>query len=148
MDDLRADGTGSYTLYLQRTNNPGNATDLEFSETVNSEIEAVGAFDTYTFLPKQNDNVNISLVRMAGSLNFLAAIYNPSGDLVCSDYTTGNTLEIANCAITVDGEHALFVSDTYDDAVGTYALTLGCNTGICGQPPPIVARLYLPLISD
>jgi hypothetical protein len=147
VDDTGADGTGDYTLYLQRTNNPGNAVSLAFGQTQSSAIEALGAFDTYTFIPKKNDKINISLTRSAGNMTFLVGVYNPAGERICYNYSYNSSqLDLANCAITEDGQHTVLVFDPSDDATGTYTLALSCATSACGAPPPLTPRLFVAFV--
>ena len=149
VEDTNATETGNYTIYLQRSNNPGNATALSLGQTVNGEIAAIGAFSTYTFIPKQDDKIDIDLARTAGSMGFYALVYNAAGDVVCSNYTNAAALSIKNCAIKTNGQHTLLIFDLNDDAVGTYRLSLGCATGTCGPPPPTPTLrpvLYLPML--
>jgi hypothetical protein len=141
MDETGVDGTGDYTLYLQRTRSPGNVVKLAFGRAVNGAIEALGAFDTYTFEARKNDKINVSLARTAGSMTFYVGVFDPNGERICYGSGYGPSLELKNCAITIDGTHSLFVFDLGDDAVGTYAMTFGCATSVCGQ----VLRVYVPL---
>ena len=146
---LAINQTGNYTLYLQRSNSPGNATNIGFGQTLNGEIEEVGAFGTYTFVPKQDDKININFVRTAGNLQFSAAIYNAAGEKVCSNYSYGASLSINNCAIRTNGQHTILIFDVGNDAVGKYNFTLNCTTGTCGPPPPAPTLrpvLYLPML--
>jgi hypothetical protein len=142
MDDTTVAGTGDYTLYLQRTRNPGNAARLPFGKTVNGAIEALGAFDSYTFEARKNDKINLSLARTAGSMTFSVGVYDPNGEELCSRTSYSTTLDLSNCAITTSGTHSLFVFDPGDDAVGAYTLALGCATGVCGSS----LGLYIPVV--
>ncbi len=128
MDDHGNEKTGSYTLYLQRKNNPGNAVAMAFGQTLDGEIEAVGAFDTYTVLANENDVINISLARTAGDINFWVGVYNPVGERICYNYTSSARLSISNCVISDSGQHTVLVFDRADDAVGTYSIRLHSNS--------------------
>jgi hypothetical protein len=145
VDENGVDGTGDYTLYLQRTRNPGNATQLTYGKIQNGALDAIGAFGSYTFVAGKNDKINLSFARSAGTMTFNVGVYDPNGEQICATYGFSNVLQLNNCAITTDGVHSLFVFDVGDDAVGTYTLTLTCPTGICGAPATR-SRLFLPLL--
>lgn len=60
--------TGSYSLALQRLNNPVNATALSFGQLQLATLEVAGALDTYAFTGVAGDNV---LARMGSGVSAL-----------------------------------------------------------------------------
>lgn len=146
VDDRSDSNIGEYTLVLQRTNTPGQATSITFGQTVQAAIEEVAAFNTYTFTGQQGDKLNLTLTRTAGSVNFAVYVYNPAGEQICYNYYGDSPFSLNNCALTNSGTHTILVFDRDNDAVGTYSMELKCASGFCGTAALNGSKLFLPLM--
>jgi hypothetical protein len=71
--------TGSYKLYVQRLNQPGNALALTFGQTVTGAIPQAAEMDTFTFQAEAGDVVLVGMSRTSGSLWPEIRVYNASG---------------------------------------------------------------------
>ena len=79
-------GTGEYNLYLQRLNNPGNATPLSYGEILSGTILYAAEIDTYTFSAEGGDQVRLGMSRASsGSLWPEVRLYAPDGALIATD---------------------------------------------------------------
>jgi hypothetical protein len=79
-------GTGEYNLYLQRLNEPANATSLSFGKTVSGAILEAAEMDTYTFSAVGGDQVRVELSRASGSSLWPEVrLYDPGGALIDAD---------------------------------------------------------------
>ena len=119
-DDLNGTLTGSYGLYVQRLNNPGNATAMSFGQTLAGSIDLAGEMDAYTFAATAGDVVLLGASNASGNVWPQVRLYDPVGNLV---------------GIAGDPDHAE-VQVTLDSS-GTYAVLLsddlnGTLTGGCG----------------
>ncbi|HSJ56606.1 MAG TPA: hypothetical protein VLC95_05475, partial [Anaerolineae bacterium] len=72
--------TGSYKLYVQRLNQPGNALALTFGQTVTGAIPQAAEMDTFTFQAEAGDVVLVGMSRTSGSLWPEIRVYNASGN--------------------------------------------------------------------
>ncbi|MCJ7741667.1 MAG: hypothetical protein MUO95_03170, partial [Methanoregula sp.] len=61
VSDNTGDSTGSYTLFIQRPNNPTNPTSLTFGEQVSGNIVNGAELDTYTFSGSTGNSVLIQM---------------------------------------------------------------------------------------
>lgn len=85
-DGFWASGTGEYNLYLQRLNDPENATSLSFGNTVSGTILEAAEMDTYTFSAVGGDQVRVELSRASGSSLWPEVrLYDPGGALIHAD---------------------------------------------------------------
>jgi len=125
--------TGQYSLYLQRTNNPGNATPISFGETLSGSIGAAAEMDTYTFCGASGDQVLVRVAETSGSLWPLIRVYPPNGTLLCEDYSP-STAEVS-CSLTSAGMHTILVGDYLGTYTGEYNVSLTCVAGWCSCGP-------------
>ena len=85
-DGFWGSGTGDYHLYLQRLNNPENATPLSFGETVWGAILRAGEMDTYAFSAAGGDQVRVAMSRSSGSSLWPEVrLYDPGGAIIDTD---------------------------------------------------------------
>ncbi|MBN1659857.1 MAG: hypothetical protein JXA93_15740, partial [Anaerolineae bacterium] len=71
--------TGSYKLYVQRLNQPGNALALTFGQTVTGAIPQAAEMDTFTFEAEVGDVILVGMSRTSGSLWPEIRVYNAAG---------------------------------------------------------------------
>ncbi len=60
--------TGTYGLFLQRTNNSGNAPPIAFGETKNGAISTMGEMKSYTFSAWRGDRIYIHMTSSGSSI--------------------------------------------------------------------------------
>jgi len=132
--DNAGDNTGKYGLYLQRLNNPGNATPIGFGETKSSFINSTAEMDTYTFSTCSGDKI---LIRMDSDwlngpeIRLLA----PDGTLIyyAPGYVAGyNTYvsEITTESLPDSGFYTILAGDNAGDNTGKYGLFLQSTSSI------------------
>ncbi len=71
--------TGNYNVHLQRTNNPGSATSINFGQTLSGSIEVAAEMDSYTFSANANDNIILRVSRTSGDMWAGVRLYGPDG---------------------------------------------------------------------
>jgi hypothetical protein len=85
-DGFWGSGTGEYNLYLQRLNDPENATPLSFGKTVSGAILEAAEMDAYTFSAAGGDQVQVGMTRASGSSLWPEVrLYDPGGSLIATD---------------------------------------------------------------
>jgi uncharacterized protein YfaP (DUF2135 family) len=127
--------TGQYGLYLQRLNQPGNPSALDFGQTVSVAIGQVAEMRTYTFSADSGNRVLISLAVGSGTLDPQLRLYGPGGTLVCSKYATGAMVEINDCPLPASGAYTLLVNEYGNTEIGNYLLYLQRLDGPTGSIP-------------
>lgn len=121
--DINATNTGGYQVFMQRLPSPGNAQATSYGAPVTGNLSSVIQADTRTFAAKQNDIINIRMLRTAGMLDPYFNVYNAQGSILaaCSVYTYHDLAGI-DCAIMADGTYTVVMGDTGQDNTGTYRL--------------------------
>jgi len=120
-DQIR-DGTGTYSLGIQRVNNPLSATALNYGQTVAGSIDSFAKIITYSFSANSNDTITVrsaTVTTASGTFSPYLELYDPSGTLVA--YSVTNSL-ISKATLT--GNYCLLVTDSYRDGSGTYSLSI------------------------
>ncbi len=115
-DDWDGTYTGEYYLYLQRLNNPGATTPIDFGGTLAGSLLTPAEADTFTFAANAGDKVLVRMTRSAGNLWPGVRIYDPGGLKVC-EHGSSITAEIATCTLTSTGTYSILAFDDWD---GTY----------------------------
>jgi hypothetical protein len=116
--------TGSYSLALQRLNNPANATTLSFGQIQLATLGVAGALDTYTFIGVAGDSV---LARMGSGVSGLTPhlrVYRPDGTSLCENYSYAEALDISACLLPSSGQYTLIVSDYSGVDTGSYGVAV------------------------
>jgi SAM-dependent methyltransferase len=115
--------TGSYSLHLQRTNNPGDNSPLAYGQTISDEIELPVDMDAFQFTGEVGD---VAIVRMASNdigLARLIRLYRPDGTLLCSDANNYQIAEVV-CNLDVAGPYTILAGSPNGNYPGAYALHL------------------------
>lgn len=120
--DVGGDETGGYTLYIQRTNDPANATSLSFGETVSGEIGMTSEMDAFTFEGAAGSSVVVEMTRTSGSFQPEVRIHRPNGTLMCSKKSSPSVR--LTCALDTDGTHTILVGDNGGNETGSYTIAL------------------------
>ena len=125
--------TGNYWLYVQRVNNPGGATKVNFGETLPASINVSHEADTYTFDAFAGDVVIIRMSTDTG-LDPSVMIYGPDGCRLDWRSTTGPSIldegfdlipppEDTSCKYT--GTYTVIALDSDDIEAGDYGMETG-----------------------
>ena len=121
--DFSIDDTGGYTFYLQRLNNPSDATAVNFNDVVTGSIDAKVAHDAYLFEGQAGDVVRFDIARTSGAYNPDLDVYRPDGSLLCADHTPGSVLS-EECRLDVSGTYLILIGDFSIDDTGGYSFSL------------------------
>ena len=122
--DRFGDETGTYGLFLQRTNNAGNAEPIAFGETKTGSITKLAEMKNYTFTASYGDTI-YSRMNANWSAGPQIRLYAPNGTqisvatLTLSNYATDLTQILPSTGI-----YAMLVGDNFGDSTGTYDLYL------------------------
>lgn len=119
---------GSYSLFVQRLNNPGQAKPINFGENISGSINKEAEMQTYTFSANANDIINVAIRTAFHDINGPRTIlYSPStSNLV--DFSGPNT-DLFEQSIKLDqtGQYTLLVGENQGDTTGSYVLNVQTN---------------------
>ncbi|MCD4737860.1 MAG: PPC domain-containing protein [Anaerolineae bacterium] len=116
--------TGNYQLYLQRLNEPGNAIQMTFGETLSGYIAKIAGMDTYTFTAQSADVVVVQMTLTSGELYPQISIYDPAGNKLCTDHGFSRIAFIASCVLPISGQYTILTGDYRGAKTGIYNLHL------------------------
>lgn len=119
-DDV-GDGTGAYSLYVQRTNNPANPVPINFGEAGSGAITNINEIDTYTFAGNSGDQLFMRTSEgevKNGPFGPEFTIYRPDGSQLCS--ATNTTHAESPCTLDSTGTYVLLIGEDTGDATGEY----------------------------
>jgi hypothetical protein len=120
--DTGIDGTGSYSLRVQRYNAPGGTVPLELGRPIAATIAAPAESDVFDINLAVNDKLIIRLLASSGNLDPQWYLTNSAGTAVCDTYSYGTIAIDDACTINASGRYSLFVEDTGDTNTGDYRL--------------------------
>ncbi|MDD4909798.1 MAG: hypothetical protein PHR44_03865 [Candidatus Omnitrophica bacterium] len=120
---------GTYSLSMQRVNNPGLASALNFGQHVSGAIDSFAKIVTYKFSASVNDKICMPFSSASGSSSYFQPyleLYDSTGKKIADAYTMYPEYEgqVLSATITVSGEFVLIVSDKGLNSTGTYELVL------------------------
>jgi hypothetical protein len=95
---------------------------LVFGLTIQCAVEASSKQDTYPFTAAANDKLKIRIQVIGGALDPAIHVYSPTGEQICTAFTSQVLAEIGNCGLPVAGDYTLVVDDTYRSNIGEYLL--------------------------
>ncbi len=121
--DYFGTGTGDYSLYLQRLNNPGSPVPIALGQTLSSSITTPAEMDTYTFAASAGDMVLVRMSKSSGTLWPGIAVYSPDGTRLCETYSS-STAVIASCTLTSTGTYSILAYDYFGTGTSDYSLYL------------------------
>ena len=107
-------GTGYYTIYFQRLNNPVGCTPVSYGLAAAGSLDVAGKASCYTFEPRSGDRVRAWVHPTSGSLTSAAIeIVQPNGTTVCEPGIafSGPSFNEMTCLVVVSGRHTILVSD-------------------------------------
>ena len=138
--DYGGDNTGSYGIYIQRTNNPGNANPIGFGTNKSASINLASEMDTYTFSANSGDKI---LIRMDSSWanGPELRLYAPNGTQI--NYASGNgwccnyiySSEITQ-TLPANGVYTILAGDYEGHDTGSYGIYIQ-RTNNPGNANPI-----------
>lgn len=143
--DYQYTETGNYGIYLQRLNNPGNASALTYGQTAVGDISLVPEMDAYTLSGEAGQRVMIAMAVTLGALDPQIRLFRPDGTLLCAGTVAGVSAEINGCLLPSTGTYTLLVNDVGDTEIGNYRLYLQRLTG-GANPTPL--SFGLPVTTD
>lgn len=115
--------TGSYNIFIQRTNNPANATTILFGQTQPGSINLPAEMDAFTFSGNVSTNIHVTMTRVSGSLWQQIRIYDPSGELLGED--SAPTQAQLTRSLPSTGTYTILASDGFDGTLtGNYNVAL------------------------
>lgn len=120
---------GNYSLFAQRTNNPGGTVvSLPFGQAQTGLIGSVAAASSYTFTGNAHDRIDFALVTTNGSLIPKIRLYNTTGLLNSVIYSgspvgcSGGSVELNTVTLPATGTYTVLVSDCNDSNTGNFAI--------------------------
>jgi hypothetical protein len=125
--DCNDSGTGNYSLWIQRPNNPGSPVSLPYGQVVTGLIGAVDEPVTYTFPASANDVIGFTLVSTTGTLIPGMIVYNPDGTVNSSDYSGspfgcgGMVTGFNTSPLSKTGTYTVVVYDCQNTGTGNYS---------------------------
>ena len=136
--------TGSYNIYVQRTNNPAPPVfDLLWGEVQTGSIASTTASDTYTFQGTKGDTLDFTL--LGSGLNPKFRINRPDGSLLIQSNNDGpycdwTTVQLNNVSLPSTGTYTALFGDCKDTHTGTYTISSLC-IGTCLLPAPVITSV-------
>ncbi len=119
-------GSGTYRLYVQRTNDPGHAFPIEptmFGRPIVGRIERRAEYDTYTFHANAGDSFLTAIAWLDGELRPKYELFGPDGtgvsDRIAVHGVPGQRVEDTN-QLKQTGRYTLLVHDVDDTKEGAY----------------------------
>lgn len=113
--------TGTYSLSIQRANNPGSATAIAFGQTWAGDITSCADMETYTINATANDTITIRTAATnttSGSFSPNIELYHPTGTKIISSSSAG-----IDQKVNATGRYTVLATDYYRDGTGTYEAT-------------------------
>jgi MBG domain-containing protein/chitobiase/beta-hexosaminidase-like protein/pre-peptidase len=124
--DCSDTNTGTYDIYVQRTDNPGQPfVPILPGQTQTGAISLPAQSNTYTFSANAGDVLDFTMVTTSGSLSPEIQLYNPDGTLnssVANYLCSGSTIEMNPVTLKQKGTYILLVGDCSETITGKYAI--------------------------
>ena len=134
--DNFGDATGTYGLFLQRTNDAGNTEPIAFGETKAGSITRSAEMKNYTFSANAGDTI-YSRMSSSWSGGPQIRLYAPNGTQISvSTQSLGSFATDMTLQLPLTGTYTLLAGDNFGDATGTYGLFLQ-RTNDAGNTEPI-----------
>jgi hypothetical protein len=133
LDDCGNAKTGSYNIYLQRLNDPEQATVIG-PGTIEGRIDVPAEKDAYTFFATSAGSIRVTMTTSSGSLSPDVKVIDQNGVVLCAaagSYCVYGTAEIASCSVSAPGRYSIIADDCGNGKTGDYDLTLTCITASC-----------------
>jgi len=123
---LASDGygheTGSYSIFIQRLNNPINAKSIEVGTSMSGSLGFRGRVDTYTFTASADDIILLRMIPGTSSINPRIELFSPSSTNIGSITTMfSEEVELFNI-LSESGTYTILVSDNFGEETGSYSI--------------------------
>jgi len=124
--DCSDTNTGTYDIYAQRTDNPGQPfVPLLPGQTQTGAISLPAQSNTYTFSANAGDVLDFTMVTTSGNLSPEFQLYNPDGtpNISAANYLcSGSTIELNTVTLKQKGTYTVLVGDCSETNIGKYAI--------------------------
>ena len=133
---------GTYTIFVQRTNNPVGAVDVDYDQIQYGTLGSVTQSNAYTLNGTSGDTLSFKVITTSGTINPHIQIFSPSGVLLqAAASCCGQTQEgIDSFKIPSSGIYSVLIKDSYDTNTGNYSLATQCF-GTCLLAAPTLVSL-------
>jgi YD repeat-containing protein len=117
--ETSAGQTGTFSVSLQRPNNPCNTAVLTCGQSALRYVDLAGQIDAFRFTGAAGDQTIIRLPGRTGTYAPFGELYNESGSLV-RGFSSGTL----NMLLPANGTYTLFVRDRNGAGTGSYRVSL------------------------
>lgn len=138
--------TGTYDLFLQKTNAPVNSTPIVYGETQVGTLSAYGQNNAYTLIGTAGEVLDFAVTATtstSGNFGPCITLYNTTSptqvDSAGGNYVHNITMN--NYQVTTSGTYNVIIKDCADEASGTYNLAVQCIVGACDLPVPQIITI-------
>jgi hypothetical protein len=149
--DCADTNTGSYEIYMQRTNSPSGGTNLAFGTTETGAVSLAAQSNTFTFAANAGDQIDFTLTATSGSLSPKIRIYYPNGTQLSeanNGYCSGSTLELDSLQIPAAGTYMVLIGDCADTNTGNYEIYAQRTDNASGTINLAFGQLLMGTISE
>ncbi len=132
--DQNNTNTGNYLLYLERMNNPGNATPIICGQVLTGSIGTStdpSPWKAYTFTGTAGDAVSIRSFKTSGA-SFISymELYGPNGSYITYRYNYQ-----LDWVLSTTGTYTILIRDYYNAYAGDFFLTYQVMSNPCNATP-------------
>ncbi len=136
-DGFNGTYTGTYSIYMQRLNNPANATPLAFGQTVTGTVNQPAQMTTYTFDADAGDRILLGMSRVSGNLWQEIRLYDAGGNLL--NEQSGSVHAENVYTVPAGGAYHVLLTDGFN---GTYTGTYSLHIQRLNDPTPATALAF------
>lgn len=121
VEDANNLGRGTYTLFLQRTNNPSRAETLVSGSNILMSLNTCGEVDSFVFNALAGDQVNIEMIKETGDIDPRVELYDSDGNTIAIP-----DIGLIDQKVMTSGTFTLLAYSKVNET-GTYRITLMIN---------------------
>jgi hypothetical protein len=134
--------TGNYSVFMQRTNNPGGVVSIVFDQDQGGAIGSGVQSNAYSFGGTAGDTVSFNMVTTSGSLYPRIQVFNAAGVVqdTASSCCNSRQTQITSFKVATTGTYFVLAGDSYDSFTGNYNFSTQCF-GVCLLPVPRISSL-------
>jgi len=112
---------GNYSVYIQKINNPRNATSPKNNETINASINSFSEMDSYIFSANAGDSILIHMSQIYNVLDPMIRLYASNGSLLTSASEFTPDVEFTY-SFSEDGDYTVLAGDYLGIKTGSYSI--------------------------